>query len=32
MFPEGTPDMDGPQDMAKVNWTEIADHLEDWDV
>lgn len=25
MYPEGTPDMDGPQDMDKVNWQEIAE-------
>ena len=30
MFPNGTPDMDGPQDMNKVNWQEIAEHLEQW--
>jgi hypothetical protein len=31
MFPEGTPDMDGAHEMNNVNWTEIAEHLEDWD-
>lgn len=25
MYPEGTPDMDSPQDMGKVNWDEIAE-------
>lgn len=30
MFPEGTPDMDGVHEMNNVNWTEIAEHLEDW--
>lgn len=24
-FPDGTPDMDGPADMNKVDWDEIAD-------
>lgn len=24
-FPQGTPDMDGVEDMAKVDWQEIAD-------
>ena len=32
MFPEGTHDMDGAHEMNAVNWTEIAEHLEDWDV
>jgi hypothetical protein len=30
MFPEGTPDMDGAQEMQNVNWQEIAQHLEEW--
>lgn len=25
-FPDGTPDMDGAADYAKVNWQEIADN------
>ncbi len=25
LFPEGTPDMDSPKDMDKVNWEEIAE-------
>lgn len=24
IWPDGTPDMDGPNDYDKVNWTEIA--------
>jgi hypothetical protein len=32
MFPEGTPDMDGAHELDKVNWKEIAEHLEDWNV
>jgi hypothetical protein len=24
LFPNGTPDMDDPSDMRKVDWTEIA--------
>ena len=30
MFPEGTPDMDGAEEMNNVNWQEIAKHLEEW--
>ena len=30
MFPNGTPDMEGIQDMEAVNWQEIAEHLEEW--
>ena len=30
MFPEGTPDMDGAEEMKNVNWQEIAEHLEEW--
>jgi len=30
MFPDGTPDMDGVEDMKNVNWQEIAEHLEEW--
>jgi hypothetical protein len=30
MFPNGTPDMDGVEDMKAVNWKEIAQHLEEW--
>lgn len=30
LFPEGTPDMDGVQEMQNVNWQEIAQHLEEW--
>ena len=32
MFPEGTPDMDGAHELDNVNWKEIAEHLEDWNV
>lgn len=31
MFPEGTPDMDSVDEMAVVNWQEIAEHLEEWE-
>jgi len=30
MFPEGTPDMDSYEEMHNVNWSEIADHLKEW--
>lgn len=29
MFPEGTPDMDTPDDLDHVNWGEIAAHMDD---
>jgi hypothetical protein len=25
LFPEGTPDMDGPDEMSDVNWEEVAE-------
>lgn len=31
LFPNGTPDMDGVDDMQRVDWSEIADHLREWD-
>jgi len=26
VYPEGTPDMDGRDDMQKVNWSEVAEN------
>lgn len=31
MFPNGTPDMESVEEMQKVNWKEIAEHLEEWE-
>jgi hypothetical protein len=30
MFPNGTPDMDSADEMQAVNWSEIAEHLKEW--
>jgi hypothetical protein len=30
MFPNGTPDMDSADEMQQVNWSEIAEHLKEW--
>jgi hypothetical protein len=30
LYPTGTPDMDGYHELDKVDWQQIADHLEGW--
>ena len=30
MFPQGTPDMNGREEMSAVDWHEIAEHLKEW--
>ena len=30
IFPQGTPDMDSIEEMRNVNWSEVAEHLAEW--